>query len=248
MTPEHRFFLITAILFALTNVAAFSLQHAMGRSSFVGSPIYVHVHAVTFFGWTFFYLLQNALATTGSVALHKRLGWLGAAWIPWMVAVGIFTTVMMVRSGRAPFFFQPGYFLTMNAIGVLAFAGLSTGAILLRKRTDWHRRLHYCGMAMIMGPAFGRLLPVPFMVPWVGLGVFAALMIFPILGVAFDLRRDGRVHPAWRYGIGTMVGAQLLIEMIGPMGLGGLLYHLATLGSPGASIAPYVYPPFPPLP
>lgn len=244
---DTRFFLTMAIVMALTIAAGFSLQLAMGRSSF-GAPIHVHVHALVFFGWTMLYVAQNALAASGSIALHRRLGWLGAAWMTAMPVVGIYTTVLMVQRGAAPFFFQPAYFLVMNSLSVLAFFGLGVAAILLRRRTDWHRRLHYCGMSVLTGPAFGRLLPMPLLIPWAGWVVFAATLIFPLIGIAADRRRTGSVHPAWWWGLGAMVAMQLAIVLIGESSLGVALYDLAVAGTPGAALAPLAYPPFPPLP
>lgn len=244
MSAEHRFFLLSAIAMAVINVAGFSLQFAMGRSTFAAPPL-LHVHALVFFGWTFFYVLQNALATTGAVALHRRLGWIGAGWAAAIVVLGIVMTVGMVRRGAAPFFFEPAYFLFMNSLSVLGFGALATAAILRRRRTDWHRRLFFCGMTMLMGPAFGRLLPMPFLIPWAGWGVFAAIMIFPAIGIARELARTGRVHPAWWWGTGTIVAIQCAMGVIAfsPMGLA--VYGWVTAGTPGAAVSPVEFPPFP---
>jgi hypothetical protein len=242
---EHRFFLISAIVIAVLNVAAFSFAHAMGRSSFA-APWIVHAHAVVFFGWVTIYLLQNVFAATGSLRLHRRLGWIAAGWMVAMVVLGTAVTLRLAREGHVPFFFTPTYFLIMNPAGVLAFVGLSGWAIALRQ-TGWHKRLHVCGMAMIMGPALGRLLPVPLFIPYVGLILFAFMLLFPLSGVLSDWRRDGQVHPAWLRGIGVMVATQILIEVLGRSSLGVTFYSAVTAGTPGAAIPPLAYPPFPPL-
>lgn len=241
---DDRFFLITAIAMALTMIAGFSLHLAAGRSSF-GAPLLIHVHAVVFFGWVTLYVTQNALVASDRIGLHRRLGWIGAIWSAVMVVLGIATTVVMVRRGGAPFFFLPGHFLVMNSLVVLSFAGLTAAAIALRRRTEWHRRLHYCGMAALTAPAFGRLLPAPFLIPWVSWWVFAGVMIFPLVGVIADLRRTGRVHPAWWWGIGTLVVAQLAMDLIAASPLGLAIYQTVTAGSPGAAVAPFAYPPSP---
>lgn len=241
---DHKFFLTMAIVMALVLVAGFSMQLAAGRSSF-GAPIHVHVHAFIFFGWTMLYVLQNALVATGSIALHRRLGWLGAAWMGAMVVVGIYVTAMMVRRAGVPFFFTPAYFLVMDMLAVLSFAGLSTVAILLRRKTEWHRRLHYCGMATLTGPGFGRLLPMPFLIPYAGWAVFTAIMIFPVIGILADRRRTGSVHPAWWWGVGAMAVTQLAIVTLSASPLGAALYDAIVAGSPGAAIAPQAYPPSP---
>jgi hypothetical protein len=77
--------------------------------------------------------------------------------------------------------------------------------------------------------------------------VFAAVMIFPLIGVIADLRRAGSVHPAWGVGIAAMVCFQLLVGVITNSPLGLMIYGAAVSGSPGAAIAPLAYPPFPPL-
>lgn len=244
MVRGEKFFLVTAILMVVVIVAGFSLQLGMGRSSFA-SPVPVHLHAVIFFGWAMLYLLQNALAATGSLALHRRLGWLSIGWIPAMVAMGMFVTAAIVRRGSVPFFFQPLYFLIMDWLTVLTFAGLASAAILLRKRTQTHRRLMYCGMALLTGPGFGRLLPMLFFIPHAGWVVFAAVMLFPIAGVIRDLRRSGRIPGAWWWGIGAMIVAQVATDLLAESRAGLILYEAATRGTPGAAITPMAFPPFP---
>ncbi|RYD59821.1 MAG: hypothetical protein EOP60_01150 [Sphingomonadales bacterium] len=241
---DDRFFLTMAIVFAVTVVAGFSLQVAMGRSTFAAPPL-IHLHALVFFGWMTLYVAQNIFVTRGSAGLHRRLGWIGAIWALVMVILGIFTTMTMVRRGAAPFFFQPAYFLVMNALSVLAFAGLTTAAIRLRRSTEWHRRLMFCGTAMLTGPAFGRLLPMPLMIPYAEWGVFAGVMTFPLIGVIADLRRRGAVHAAWWWGMGAMVAAQVAMTLIAHGPLGIAIYDAVTFGTPGASVAPLDFPPPP---
>src|SRR6202007_2554184 len=125
---DHRFFFVMAIIMALTLVSGFSVQLAAGRSSF-HSPLLVHVHAFVFFGWTVYYVLQNGLIASGSVALHRRLGWAGAFWAATMIVVGTTTATVMVRRGGTPFFFTPLYFLVMDCLSVLTFGGLTAAAI-----------------------------------------------------------------------------------------------------------------------
>jgi hypothetical protein len=162
-----------------------------------------------------------------------------------MVAVGLYLSLATVRRGAVPFFFEPGFFLFMSNLFLFAFVGLTAAAIVKRRETQWHRRLMFCGMATLTAPGWGRLLPMPLLIPWAGWVSFAAIMLFPIAGVIADLRRSGRVHPAWWWGIGVMVATQLVVVAIANSGLGLSIYELATQGSPGASVAPSAYPPSP---
>jgi hypothetical protein len=242
---DERFFLGAAIAMTLVIVAGFSTQLAAGRSTFSSPPL-VHAHAIVFMGWVTIYLLQNILVATGRMTLHRRLGWVAAGWMVPMIVLGFGVTLAMVRRGQVPFFFQPLHFLVFDPLSVLTFAALTGSAILLRERTEWHRRLHLCGMAMLMGPGFGRLLPMPLLQPWAWEASFAAALIFPVAGMVADLRRGGRVHPAWRWGLSFMLGAFLLIEGITYSGVGQALYRGVTAGSPGAAVPPLQFAPPPP--
>ena len=231
----ERFALKMAIAMAITVVLGFSTQLVMGRSTFA-SPLRVHLHAVVFMGWVAIFVTQSYLATRGPLALHRKLGWLATGWVGLMIAMGLMVTVAMVRNGTVPFFFMPQQFLIADPLTVLAFAGLTAAAIVNRKRTDWHARLHICGMAVIIAPAFGRLLPMPLLSPYAFEAAGIATLIFPLAGMIRDQRKLGRVHPAWLIGAATIIGTILLFDLIAYSPLGDTLYHLATAGSPGAAV------------
>ena len=241
---DETFFVRGAIAMALLVVAGFSTQLAMGRSSFASPPL-VHAHAIVFMGWIALYVTQNVLVSRGRIDLHRKLGWIGAGWIVAMVVLAVAVTIAMVRRGQVPFFFTPLQFLVFDPVTVLTFAGLTVAAIAMRRRTEWHRRLHFCGTALLMGPAFGRLLPLPLLTPYAFEATFAALMLFPLAGVIADLRRSGRMHPAWGYGIAAMIGSTLLTEALTFSPAGQALYRGVTAGSPGAEMAPLAFPPPP---
>ena len=162
-----------------------------------------------------------------------------------MVVMGFVVTVSMVRLGTVPVFFRTFQFLVFDPVTVLRFAGLTVAAVRLRRRTEWHRRLHFCGMSLLLGPAFGRLLPMPLLQPWAWEVDVAVCVLFPIAGVIADIRRSGRIHPAWHWGIATMVGTLVVTEAITYSPLGTSIYSQVTKGSPGASIAPLDFAPPP---
>jgi hypothetical protein len=241
---DDRFFLHGAFAMALVIVAGFSLQLAMGRSTFASPPL-VHAHAIVFMGWVTLFVLQNVFVATGARRLHRLLGWTATGWIVAMLVLGTAVTVAMVRRGQAPFFFRPLQFLVFDPLSLVTFAGLTAAAIALRRRTDWHRRLHFCGMSMLLGPGFGRLLPMPLLAPWAWEAALAASMLFPLAGVAWDLRRNGAIHPAWRWGLAAMVGCLVLTEAITYSPVGEALYRATVAGSPGAAAPPLAFPPPP---
>ena len=241
---DGRFFTISAVLMAALMVAAFSLQFAMGRSTFA-APALVHVHAVVFFGWVFIYLAQNVLVAKDAMTWHRRLGWIGAFWVVPMLVLGFAVTISMVRQGHAPFFFRPLHFLIFNPLTLVFFAGLTAAAVALRRQTMWHRRLHFCAMSLLLGPGFGRLLPLPLLQPYAWEASFAASFLFPFAGMAADLGRSGRIHQAWWWGTGAMLACFALAELITYTPVGTAIYGWIASGSPGASVAPLDFAPPP---
>lgn len=238
---DDQFFLKSAIAMALVIVAGFSTQLAMGRSSF-SAPLHLHIHAVVFMGWVVIYVTQNALVVNGSITLHRRLGWIAAGWMVAMVVLGFVVTLSMVRRGETPFFFIPLQFLIFDPMSVLTFGALTIAAIIDRRLTDWHRRFNYCAMSVLLGPAIGRLLPMPLLIPYAWEATVVALLIFPAIGMIADLRRTGTVHRAWFVGTGMIIGSAILTNIIAFSPLGPPIYRMVTDGTPGALVPPLEFP------
>jgi len=241
---DDRFFVRGAVIIALTIVAGFSVQYLMGRSTFYAPPL-VHAHAIVFMGWVAIYLTQNLLIGSGRLDIHRKLGWIAHGWLGPMVLLRCLVTLNMVRGGRVPFFFRPLQFLVFDPMTLFFFAGLTLAAVAMRRQTDWHRRLHFCGMSLLLGPAFGRLLPLPLLQPWAWEAAFAAGLLFPMAGIVADLRRRGNVHPAWRYGVGAVLACLVLTEAITYSPVGTALYRVVTNDSAGAAVAPLDFAPPP---
>lgn len=230
---EARFFFTMACVMAATIVAGFGFNAAVGRSSF-GAPLLVHIHAWVFMGWVGLYLAQNALIFSGNVALHRRLGWLSALLIPAMVVMGLLITRHSLQTTGGPPFFDQNQFLISNPIQLLGFAGMVGWAVASRKNTGWHRRLMFCAFAMLTGPGVGRLLPMPFFIPFAWYVSIFLPLVFPMIGMLADKRRYSSIHPAWYWGIGIVVGLQVVADLIGYSPLGYQFTEWFLAGTPGA--------------
>ena len=239
------FFRTLAVLMALTVVAGFTLQFARGFSSLSARPL-VHIHGIAFMGWVAIFVMQSWLATRGPIALHRRLGWFGAFWVVILVIMGCWITVDVIQRGTTPFFFQPQHFLIGNPLSALVFAGLVYSAIRLRRQSDWHMRLQICAMTTIMGPAFGRILSMPFLIPYAFEAAGIAGMAFAIAGMIRDRRKYGRVHPAWYWGLGAFLAVIPVTHIVANSTIGDALYAAVTAGHPGADIPAMEYPAPPP--
>lgn len=241
------FFRTLAVVMAITIVAGFSLQFMRGFSSLSARPL-VHVHGIAFMGWVGLFVAQSVLATRGSVALHRTLGWIGAFWVIILVVLGVWISIDVVQRGIAPFFFQPQHFLIGNPLSAIVFAVLVFSAIWLRRRTDWHIRLQICALTAIMGPAFGRLLPMPLLIPCAFESAGIAGMIFAIAGMVRDRRLHGKVHPAWYWGLGAVIAVMPITWLLAGSAVGDALYAYITTGHPGQHVPGMAYPAPPPMP
>lgn len=242
---EDRFFMGLALAMALVIVSGFSLHFAMGRSTFAARPL-VHLHGLAFMGWVVLFVTQARLATAGPLALHRKLGWIGAGWMLLLIVMGLAITADVTMRGTAPFFFRPQYFLIANPLTMFCFTLLTVSAICLRRQTDWHKRLHICGMAAIIGPGFGRILPMPLLGQYALEIVSLAGLMFPLAGVIRDLRRDGRVHPAWYWGIFAILATLPIAHVIAYSAVGDAIYAWITAGHPGADVPGLEFAPPPP--
>ncbi|MEG3179973.1 hypothetical protein [Sphingomonas sp. LT1P40] len=240
---DDGFFLWGGLTMAAVITAGFVFFVLMGISSFNAPPV-VHAHALVFFGWVVIYVAQTLLATRGSIALHRRLGWIGAGWLVVMAVVGPLVAIEAIRLGRAAPIYEPAFFLIYAPLGVWVFVGLSTAAILLRRQSDWHKRLHFSGMAILTGPGIGRLVPAPLVMPHAATIELCLLLLFPLAGMLWDLRTRGRIHAAWFWGVGAILTMRLVSQWIANSAFGLTLFELITTGQPGGALAPYEFPPF----
>lgn len=244
---DNKFFRICMTVMAVLLVSGFVVQLAAGRSSF-NAPIIVHVHAVVFMAWVGIVVTQAWLATTGNIAVHRRLGRFAAVWALVMIVMGTAVTVHGVQTMRTPFFFQPQHFVIANPLSVLAFAGLLFAAIRMRKQTDWHARLQIGAFVMLMGPGFGRLLPMPFMTPYAFEIAGLVALLVPAFGAFRDWRLYGKPHAAWAWTAGVLIGVLLLARVLAFSPAGDAIYAAATANTPAAGSDGLAFPPPPPMP
>lgn len=211
---ENGFYLGMSVAIAATVIGGFGSYALRGMVDVARVPFWVHVHGAVFVGWTLLFVMQNAFAHRGSMALHRRMGWVAVGLATAMVPLGILTMSMAVVLDRVPPFFTPPIFLALSLLELLAFAALLTGAIRMRRRTEWHRRLMLCAMVAIIGPAFGRILPMPLLGPWGGLAVMSGQMLFVAAGMVHDLATQGRVHPAYAVGAAAILAEGLAVPVL----------------------------------
>ena len=228
-----RFFTIMMFVMAGVIIAGFSLNLAMGRSSFA-LPLAFHVHGLIFMGWLALALAQVVTIASGQIALHRQLGRLGYVWVPTMIAAGAMIILVSVRGSGGPFFFAQNEFLISNLAGLAVFGVLALWALRAQRYTGWHRRLMLVAMSALTGPGLGRLLPMPLLIPYAWPIAVCASFIFGFIAMVADWRANGRVHPAYWWGMGINVGGFLASMALAYSPLGYAITEAVIAGTPGA--------------
>jgi hypothetical protein len=232
-TRERGFFLVMTIVISVLTVAGFAANVAQGRAV-PNPPIIFHIHALAYLGWLVLAITQAALAYRNDLRLHRVVGTIALAWLPVLVVLALAMTIASLRLHGGPPVLGVAEFLFVNTMHVVSFAALTGVAVALWRRTDWHRRLMLCGLASIGAPGIARLLPLPLFVPYVFPVLFAAAMLFPVIALVVDMRRTGRVHPAWLWGIGSVCAMLIVGEAMAMSSWGQDVAAGLVAGTPGA--------------
>jgi len=230
---ERRFFRTMATLITVIIVAGFATNLARGISTFA-VPIVYHIHAFVFFSWVTLYLAQNWLIAANNVSLHRNLGLLAYVLAPVMVVMGFVIMITSMRRTGGPFFFDQNEFIFSNSLLLVLFGAMVLTALRRRRHTGWHRRLMLTAMSILTGPGLGRLLPMPLLIPNAWRIMMVVTLVFPLIGMVADLRRHGRVHPAWFWGVGAIVAVQLIADLIAYSAWGVTFTQSLLEGTPGA--------------
>jgi hypothetical protein len=241
---EAKFFFTMACVMAFVIVAGFSLNVALGRSSF-GAPWLVHFHAWVMLAWVGLYVAQNALVFADNIALHRRLGWSAAVLMPLVLLMGVYITRYSLQTTGGPPFFDQNQFLFSNPLHLVGVMAMVVWGIAVRANTGWHRRLMFTAFAVLTGPGLGRLLPMPFVIPYAWYASILLPLLFPVIGMLADKRRYGSVHPAWLCGIGIVLAIQVIADLVAYSAWGVAFTQEFIAGTPGAERSMQAF--FPPM-
>ncbi len=179
----------------------------MARRSF-SAPWFVHLHGASALGWLLLVILQAQLVRGRRTPLHRRLGQVALplallVWASGLATAGWVAERDLPKGSTAAMAGAAGTF-----IGLTLFLLLAIGALVTRRRPDWHKRLVLLATIHVLWPAFSRLrhlLPaIPNPEIWLALVVpYFAIVV----AAARDQWRYGKIHPVWLF-----IGPALVVE------------------------------------
>ena len=183
--PSDRALFVTAAIgFPLLVLIAYARSYYFA-AYFNAKPLantLVHVHAVVMTVWVAYFSTQIALARSGSIRLHRRLGMAGVA-----LAALVFITGMAVAVDKhlvqrsAPRGVSPEGFFAIPLAEMLLFALCFGGAIYYRKRPAEHKTLMLMTAINFLTPAFAR---IPLFPPGLGFRIAQVFGIPALLALA----------------------------------------------------------------
>ncbi len=204
------FYFCMSLLVALVVVYGFS--HTVNQNLIHATPErpwLLWVHGAVFSGWVVFFILQSALVRTRNVKLHRTLGWFGAGLASVMTVLGISTAMVMDRFDFVHFHYPDSKtFFAVQLLDMVSFTTLFWLAVYWRKKPELHRRLILMATCALTAAAFARF---PGMGPkFAYFGVDGLIL----LGVAWDLIVNRKIHAAYRYALPALVVLQtFMVEL-----------------------------------
>lgn len=206
----QRLYWWAAIVAALVVLAGFAPTYYL--KAWFGTPMLptlVHVRGLVMSAWFVVFATQVWLVESHRIRLHRRLGLLGAALVVLIPILGIATAIEGARRHAGPPGIPPLIFLSVPIFDILVFAGIAGSGLLLRRRSDFHRRLMLLATLGILTAAIARL-PLDFIRHGGPLVFFGLADLLILACIAIDTIRQRRLHPAFGWGAAVVIVSQPL--------------------------------------
>ncbi len=224
------FYVWTSALFLIIAVGGFVPTYwaQLPMGTFNGTPL-MHLHSALFTAWPLLLLSQALLISRGGLRHHKAWGLAGISLASMMLVVGLMTAVAGMQARL-----DTGYgdaarsFLIVPFASILLFFGFFAAAVANINRPEWHKRLIVVATTSVLVAPMSRffflaangmapgLRPGALPPPPIARSIVSITLLDLILVAAMlvEWRRDGRVHPAWKWGLAILVPLQLLRDPI----------------------------------
>lgn len=175
-------------------------------------PRVVHVHAVLFFLWMVFFVVQTTQVARGHLSRHRDLGLLGISIATAMVITGVVATTVTLKAGLAgsnPQFARLANVLSLFSMMLFTlFIALAIGHI---RKPEHHKRFMVLATFSILQAAIARVLQFVPAISFPQRTTIGAVVVDVMLlaVIAIDTRLHRRLHPVYVLGFALLVAAQI---------------------------------------
>jgi hypothetical protein len=166
------------------------------------------VHGALMTAWYVLFATQVLLVSAHRVDIHRRLGILTAFTAAALVPAGIATAIAFIRrvEGDTESSELAALIAGYQFVALTLFTLLVVTALVLRRRSDIHKRLMTVASLSLLGPPLARLTS-----DQVALWLNYAVVLLPI---AIDTWRHRRLHPAFGWAGGLFLVSSQAALMI----------------------------------
>jgi hypothetical protein len=174
----------------------------------------LHLHGAAFTTWMLLLVVQATLVAAGRTDIHRKLGVAGAVLGALLMALGAYVAITRFHAGlmTPPPGIPAGVLLAIALATIVVFPVLFGSALLLRQRTDYHKRLVLIATLELVTAGVAR---------WPGVSTFGPPLFFGLTDlfiaaiVIYDFKSRGRIHPATLWGGLFLIASQPLRLAIG---------------------------------
>uniref|UniRef100_UPI0035CA9F85 hypothetical protein n=1 Tax=uncultured Sphingomonas sp. TaxID=158754 RepID=UPI0035CA9F85 len=189
-----RMYLLVALIVTAAFVSAFL---EFGQGIVLGTlsrMTFVYLHAAVVTAWSLLFVIQVMLIRLRRVSWHRALG-IGGIWLTaLLVGDGIYTSIRAAKLGGGHVFAPPAIFLAFLLVLAIEVAVLAGVGLMMRERTEVHKRLMLAAFVAMLPVAVVRL---PLGVLGGPLGALAITDTTLIAATVYDALRRGRPHSAF---------------------------------------------------
>lgn len=208
---ERRFFLATAILFAIVVLIGFGPTYYL-KGFFNSPPIprtIIHLHGFLMATWVALFAAQVYFIRSKRIKLHQQLGLATIILAIAIVITGLFTAIAATKYGSpsTPPGVKPLEFLVVPFFDVLVFAVLFAAAVYYRRNAPNHKRLMLLTVLNFLPPAIARF-PFGLTESFGPLWFYGVPGALTILLVAIDTWRNRKLNVVFLAGAVLMIAAQ----------------------------------------
>ncbi|MET0808573.1 MAG: hypothetical protein ABWX93_07440 [Pseudoxanthomonas sp.] len=229
---RSRFYLgMTLSMAAIVLIGFFPTLFGRALVNVPKMPAYLYLHGSVLAAWFALLVTQATLVGREHLATHRRIGWASLAFLILIPLAGMGTQLAMpgrLRELGALEQFMPlvQTIFWLNLFSASQFVGFVGAAVLLRNRSESHKRLMLFGSIAIILPAAARLSRWPIFGNTAtdlaqpssrGNDVFFALgfmLLFVGAIVVNDLLSRRRLHRVTVIGSAVLIGMALLVPVI----------------------------------
>ena len=209
---ERLYFAAVTGLLVLLALAGFSRSFYLHTLFGMPAPTrFLQIHGAIMTGWMLLLAIQTALIFVRRTRWHRMLGYAGVIYAVLILPVGAMATLGLAR--REVLAHSAAVPSQLNVLGLeltqlTLFAILVAGAVLLRAKTDIHKRLMVIATLCILPNAIVRLsllTDFDFLSTNFGIITVWALLVVAVVGV--DVWRNRRLHPAFGWSASLAIVA-----------------------------------------